>query len=133
MKNNLAALAVVGVLIASALAFRGSPSASGGASAVSASGGNVSVVDGKQIVEITAKGGYAPTRTVAKAGIPTVLRFKTNGTFDCSSAIVIPSLSVSQLLPQTGATDIDAGVPVAGQLAGTCSMGMYRFAVDFQA
>src|SRR3989338_6905702 len=35
---------------------------------------NVSVVDGKQIVEINAKGQYSPKVTSAKAGIPTVLR-----------------------------------------------------------
>jgi hypothetical protein len=40
---------------------------------------NVSIVDGKQIIEIGAKGGYAPRISVAKAGIPTVLRFTTSG------------------------------------------------------
>ncbi len=131
MKPTILALVVAAVLIGGTILLsKGAAPAAGG---VAGGGGNVSVVDGKQIVEITVKGGYAPTQTVAKAGLPTVLRFKTNGTFDCSTALRVPSLGVSQRLPQTGTTDIDAGTPAAGQLAGTCSMGMYSFAVDFAA
>lgn len=131
MKPTILALVVAAVLIGGTILLsKGTAPAAGG---VAGGGGNVSVVDGKQIVEITVKGGYAPTQTVAKAGLPTVLRFKTSGTFDCSTALRVPSLGVSQRLPQTGTTDIDAGTPAAGQLAGTCSMGMYSFAVDFAA
>jgi plastocyanin domain-containing protein len=36
---------------------------------------NVSVIDGKQIIEIKAKGGYTPRVSVAKANMPTILRF----------------------------------------------------------
>jgi plastocyanin domain-containing protein len=93
---------------------------------------NVSIVDGKQIVEINAKGGYSPRTSVAKAGLPTVVRFVTNGTFDCSSSVRIPSLSISKVLPQTGSTDIDVGVANAGTLQGMCGMGMYPFEINFQ-
>jgi plastocyanin domain-containing protein len=96
-------------------------------------GNNVSIVDGKQIIEIGARGGYSPRLSTAKAGIPTIVRFKTNGSFDCSSSVRIPSLNVSKLLPQTGLTDIDIGSPKTGPLLGTCSMGMYRFEIDFEA
>lgn len=93
---------------------------------------NVIVVDGKQIIEINAKGGYTPRTSVAKAGLPTVLRFITNGTFDCSSSIRIPSMGISKFLPQTGSTDIDVGVAGAGTLQGMCGMGMYPFQINFQ-
>ncbi len=93
---------------------------------------NVSIVDGKQIIEIKARGGYTPRLSMAKAGIPTIVRFTTNGSFDCSSSVRIPSLNITKLLPQTGLTDIDIGSPQAGPLLGTCGMGMYRFEVDFQ-
>jgi len=93
---------------------------------------NISVVDGKQIVEIRAKGGYQPRKSIAKAGIPTILRFNTNSTFDCSSFIRIPSLDISKALPQTGTTDVDIGVSQVGKLNGACGMGMYPFEVDFQ-
>lgn len=94
---------------------------------------NVTVVDGKQIVLIHAKGGYQPRKSIAKAGIPTILRFDTKGTFDCSSSVRIPSMNISKSLPQTGSTDIDIGSPELVTLRGTCGMGMYPFEVDFQS
>ena len=94
---------------------------------------NVSIVDGKQIIEIQAKGGYQPRKSIAKAGIPTILRFETSGTFDCSSSVRIPSMNISKSLPQTGATDIDIGTSSLGTLQGMCGMGMYPFQVDFQS
>ena len=93
---------------------------------------NVSVVDGKQIIEISAKGGYQPRKSIAKAGIPTIIRFNTKGTFDCSSAVRIPSLNISKSLPQSGATEIDIGEGKLGTLQGSCGMGMYRFDIEFQ-
>ncbi len=96
-----------------------------------ASADNVTVVDGKQIVEISAKGGYHPRKSVAKAGMPTIIRFDTNGTFDCSSSVRIPSMNISKSLPQTGTTDIDVGSQEVATLQGTCGMGMYPFEVQF--
>ncbi len=95
-------------------------------------GNNVSIVDGVQIIEIRAKGGYQPRVSTAKAGIPTVLRFNTKGTFDCSSAVRIPSLDIEKVLPSSGATDIALGEQEIGTLQGTCGMGMYPFEVEFQ-
>ena len=97
-----------------------------------ASAANVSVVDGKQIIEINAKGGYFPRKSAAKAGVPTILRFNTVNTFDCSLAVRIPKMGISQNLPSLGVTDIELGNPKAGTLKGTCSMGMYPFEIDFQ-
>ncbi len=93
---------------------------------------NVSIVDGKQIIEITTKGGYQPRKSIAKAGIPTIIRFNTKGTFDCSSSVRIPSLGISKSLPQTGTTDIDIGSGKLGTLQGSCGMGMYPFEVEFK-
>lgn len=94
---------------------------------------NVSIIDGKQIIEISAKGGYQPRKSMAKAGIPTIIRFDTKGNFDCSSAVRIPSMDISKNLPQTGSTDIDIGVPQVATLQGTCGMGMYPFEVEFKS
>lgn len=88
---------------------------------------NVKMVDGKQIVEIQAKGGYTPRVTTVKPGIPTVIRFNTRGTFDCSSVVSIPSKNVNQVLPASGETEIAVGTLEAGTLEGTCGMGMYPF------
>lgn len=95
-------------------------------------GENVQITDGIQYITITAKGGYSPKVTQATAGIPTVLQVETKGTFDCSSALLIPGLDVSMYLPASGITDIDLGTPESGTLEGTCSMGMYRFDINFQ-
>lgn len=92
---------------------------------------NVSIVDGKQIIEIKAKGGYIPESSRAKANIPTILRFNTNGTFDCSSSIRIPSMNISKILPLSGTTDVDLGNPKLGVLQGSCGMGMYPFEIQF--
>ena len=127
MKTALAVV-VSGVLIAGGMYF----AVSSGSRVDAASVANVSVANGKQIVEIDAKGGYAPKLTAAKAGMPTVLRMKTNGTFDCSAGVVIPSLSVRQNLPPSGSTDIEVPPQQSGtQLQGLCIMGMYHFAVQF--
>lgn len=94
---------------------------------------NVSIVDGVQIVEITAKGGYAPRQSLAQANLPTVLRVKTEGTFDCSSALVIPDLDYRTSLPPSGTTDIEVPAQAPGSvLQGLCSMGMYSFQVRFE-
>ncbi|MFA6177911.1 MAG: cupredoxin domain-containing protein [Candidatus Paceibacterota bacterium] len=93
---------------------------------------NVSVVEERQIIDLTAVGGYSPEKSIAKAGIPTVLRFTTNGTFDCSSSVRIPSMNVSKNLAPAGITEIDLGIPKVGILQGSCGMGMYPFEIDFQ-
>ncbi len=94
---------------------------------------NVAVENGTQYIDLTAKGGYAPRKTMAKAGLPTVLRVTTNGTYDCSSSIVVPQAKVSMYLPDSGVTPIDLGTPVAGITSGTCGMGMYNFEIEFQS
>jgi plastocyanin domain-containing protein len=93
---------------------------------------NISVVDGKQIIEIKAKGGYSPRVTVAQANIPTVLRVTTNSTFDCSIGLSIPKLNFRENLSPTGVKEIEVPAQAAGsEMRGVCSMGMYNFAVKF--
>ena len=93
----------------------------------------VQIVDGKQIIEVTARGGYNPRDITAKAGVLTILRMKTSGTFDCSSAFVIPSLGIQKMLPSTGVTDFEIPAQTSGSsINGTCGMGMYRMQINFQ-
>lgn len=93
---------------------------------------NVEVKDGVQYVTINAKGGYSPRITSAQANVPTKLIIKTNGTYDCSVALVIRSIGYQKILPQTGEEVIDIGVQKSGtSLQGTCSMGMYNFEIEF--
>jgi len=130
MKGTVTAILVAGLFIGGAFFLSNGNGGSKPPEEVNAN--NVSIVDGKQIIEIRAKGGYQPRKSIAKAGLPTILRFNTSGTFDCSSAVRIPSMNISKILPQSGATDIDLGTPKLGVLQGSCSMGMYPFEIDFQ-
>ncbi|MFZ1626481.1 MAG: cupredoxin domain-containing protein [Candidatus Moraniibacteriota bacterium] len=93
---------------------------------------NVSIVDGQQVVRLSAKAGYLPRVSEVKAGLPTILRVDTQGTFDCSSQIRVPSLDISRSLPPSGVTDIALGTLEPGVLHGTCGMGMYPFELNVQ-
>ena len=98
----------------------------------SGSAQNVEIRDGVQYVTINAKGGYSPKVSTAKAGIPTKLIVKTDGTYDCSASLVIRSVGFQKILAQTGEEVIDLGTPKAGQpLQGVCGMGMYNFLINF--
>lgn len=93
---------------------------------------NVEVRDGIQYITINAKGGYFPKISNAKAGIPTKLIVKTNGTYDCSASLKIQAIRYQKILAQTGEEVIDIGIPKAGiSLQGLCSMGMYNFLINF--
>src|SRR3989338_5111106 len=102
MKATVISLILTALLIGGAVTL----STGGSISNPTLSANNVSIVDGKQIIEIRAKGGYLPRRSIAKAGQPTILRFDTNGTFDCSLSVRIPSLGISKTLPISGVSDI---------------------------
>lgn len=95
-------------------------------------GNNVEMRDGVQYITISARGGYTPRNSTAESGIPTKLVVKTNGTYDCSLALVIRSIGYQKMLPQTGEEIIDLGVPQQkSTIQGTCSMGMYNFKLSF--
>lgn len=93
---------------------------------------NIEIKEGIQYITINAKGGYSPRISTAKAGIPTKLIVKTNGTYDCSASLVIRSIGFKKILAQTGEEIIDLGTPEAEKpLQGLCGMGMYNFVVNF--
>lgn len=105
---------------------------SGGGEKTPSAGGGVSIVDGRQTVEILAKGGYYPASVEAKSDMPTVLKMKTSGTFDCSAALTIPALGYREILANNGETLIDIPAQAPGSVIdGICSMGMYSFQIRF--
>jgi plastocyanin domain-containing protein len=130
MKSIITSVIIAIVLIGGAFILsKGNPK---GINKNVVSGKNVTIENGVQVIEITAKGGYIPRTSIAKAGIPTILRFNTNSTFDCSSSVRIPSLNISKSLPLSGLTDINLPSSEVGTLQGACGMGMYPFEVVFQ-
>ncbi len=125
MNKTALAIVTLGLVVFMGIIFTGNSSSSNGQ--------NVEIKDGIQYIRIDAKGGYSPKVSTAKAGIPTKLIMKTDGTFDCSSSLVIRSLNFQKILPQEGETEIDLGIPKAGDpIQGVCGMGMYGFKIDFQ-
>ncbi len=104
----------------------------GGSSGKNGPVNNVEEKDGIQYINIAARGGYSPKVSTAKAGIPTKLIVETNGTFDCSAALVVRSAGFQKILPRTGKTEIDLGVHEVGdKVEGVCGMGMYSFEIKF--
>ena len=131
-KTTALSILVAAALISGAILISGAGKDSNTNVDTSSDTSNVSMVDGKQVIEISAKGGYSPRVTTAKAGIPTVIKMGTQGTFDCYSALTIPSLGYRKNLPPSGETVIDVPAQKAGtKLQGLCAMGMYNFAVNF--
>ncbi|MDO8561471.1 MAG: cupredoxin domain-containing protein [bacterium] len=125
-KSILVSICVSLLLIFGAFWFAGKPAGIDNASAVS-------IVDGKQLIDISAKGGYSPRIVLAKAGLPTTLRVATRGTFDCSASLVIPKLQYQKFLSPTGTEEIPISAEQAqGTMQGLCSMGMYNFQIKFQ-
>ncbi|MDO8561705.1 MAG: hypothetical protein Q7S05_02660 [bacterium] len=130
-KSILVSILVSFLLIAGAIYFAGGPSGPGAGGAGDTSA--VSIVEGKQFIDISAKGGYSPRAVLAKAGMPTVLRVSTRGTFDCSASLVIPKLRYQKFLSSTGTEEILISPEQAqGTMQGLCSMGMYNFQIKFQ-
>ena len=128
MKLTVASVILALIFIGGAIIF----ARNGAKTDTAVSQNNVSVADGKQIIEIDAKGGYSPSITIAKANISTVIKVKTQGTFDCSSALIIQSIGYRANLPPSGETLIEVPPQEAGStLRGMCAMGMYNFSVKF--
>jgi plastocyanin domain-containing protein len=127
MKTKIIAISIViaAILIGGAIMLNNNTTAPEAAN-------NVSIVDGKQIITIDAKGGYSPRVTNAQAGMPTIIKVDTRSTFDCSSALTIPSLGYRKNLPPSGETLIDVPPQQTGtSMRGLCAMGMFNFAINF--
>lgn len=135
MKNSAAtavSVVIAGLLIGGAFMLAGGSREGGRGGVAAGDKSAVTIENGVQIIDISAKGGYYPRRVEAQAGVPTKIRVTTRGTFDCSAALTIPAIGYSGNLPLSGSTDIDVPPQEPGTtLRGLCSMGMYSFAVDF--
>jgi plastocyanin domain-containing protein len=90
--------------------------------------------DGTQLITLKVRdGGYEPSAVAARPGIPTRLELVTEDTGGCTRAFVVASKGVQKVLPETGVTSVDLGVPKEGTLKYTCGMGMYSGRIAFQS
>ena len=82
------------------------------------------VADGHQQVVVTAtETGYSPHLAQIRAGIPTTLVVRSTGAAGCVRGFVIGGNQT--ILPESGDTPIDLGIPKPGTLHYACAMGMY--------
>jgi len=73
---------------------------------------------------------YSPARVRAKAGVPTRLTLRTNGTEGCTRGFAVPAAGFETALPETGDTILELGELPPGRINYTCSMGMYRGVIE---
>ncbi|MFN2497010.1 MAG: sulfite exporter TauE/SafE family protein [Pseudonocardiaceae bacterium] len=86
----------------------------------------VSLVNGQQIVVITATTGfYRPDHVQVRAGVPTTLVVRADNAQGCVRAFVIPTRNEQTILPVNGDRRIDLGALPPGRLDYSCGMGMY--------
>jgi uncharacterized protein len=68
---------------------------------------------------------YISSTNTIKAGVPVRLILNTEDVSGCIRAFTIPSLDVSEILPETGQKIIEFTPTKTGYLPYSCSMGMY--------
>jgi sulfite exporter TauE/SafE len=80
----------------------------------------------KQIIEMTEVArGYEPNEFTIKKGVPVEWRIDAQAPFSCAASLVIPKLRIMRYL-EAGKNVIEFTPTEAGDLAFSCSMGMYR-------
>jgi len=77
--------------------------------------------------------GYFPQTLRAEANTPIKLNLVTDKTYSCARDFVIPALNFYQLLPDSGAVQVDIPAQPSGtRMFFTCSMGMYTGMIIFE-
>ncbi len=82
------------------------------------------VEGGRQVVDVTVKGGYSPSLIRVEAGTPVRLRFHRQENSDCTSRVVFPDLRKSASLEAFGTTTFDLEVAEPGEYSWACGMNM---------
>ncbi|MGI8537319.1 MAG: cupredoxin domain-containing protein, partial [Mycobacteriales bacterium] len=82
------------------------------------------VEGGRQVVDVTVKGGYSPSLIRVEAGSPVRLRFHRQDNSDCTSQVVFPDLRKSASLEAFGTTTLDLEITEPGEYSWACGMNM---------
>jgi plastocyanin domain-containing protein len=92
---------------------------------------NVTIENGIQKIVVKSQmGGYSPRIIYANSNLETLLIMESINSYGCERSFTIPSLKVSETLPNNGKTEFNLGSPNK-DILGTCSMGMYTFLIKF--
>jgi len=73
---------------------------------------------------------YQPQRLQVRAGIPTSLKLVSNGAKGCIRAFTVPAYNILAMLPETGETVVELPAAEPGEIAFSCSMGMYYGSIE---
>ncbi|MHA7276525.1 heavy metal translocating P-type ATPase [Arthrobacter sp. Hz1] len=79
---------------------------------------------GRQIVDISVRGGYSPNLIRVTAGVPVQLRFDRQDNSDCTSRVVFPDLRQSASLAAFATTTVDLMIEEPGEYPWACGMNM---------
>jgi Cu+-exporting ATPase len=79
---------------------------------------------GRQLVDITVRGGYSPNLVRVDAGTPVRLRFHRPEGSECTARVVFPDLRRSASLAAFGTTTLDLTVDEPGEYGWACGMNM---------
>lgn len=101
------------------------PSATQAANPASASD-PVPVKDGKQIVKMKVGAGYVPNHFTIRAGTPVRWEIDATNGAGCASVLVSRQLGIQKVLEQSASNVIEFTPNITGEVAFSCSMGMYR-------
>lgn len=94
---------------------------------LAASAGAVKLVNGVQVADITVyPTSYSPAYLEVKAGVPVKLNLTSSGGLGCTSVFRIPQLGITKRLSLNGTESVEFTPTAVGQLAWTCSMGMFN-------
>lgn len=94
-------------------------------SVLAASDSNVQVVGGKQIVNMRVSGlGYSPSTFTVVKGVPVEWHIDGTGAQGCAQVITVPSLGITEYLPQQGEKVISFTPESTGTIPFSCTMGM---------
>lgn len=85
---------------------------------------DATVEGGRQVVDVTVKGGYSPSLIRVEAGTPVRLRFHRQENSDCTSRVVFPDLRKSASLEAFGTTTLDLDITEPGEYSWACGMNM---------
>lgn len=85
---------------------------------------------GRQVVDITVRGGYSPASIQVVAGLPLRLRFRRDDDDDCSERVVFSTSRVDCRLATSGLTTVDLPAQPPGVIRFTCGMGRYRGRIE---
>jgi Cu+-exporting ATPase len=79
---------------------------------------------GTQEVRVVVRGGYSPSRILARAGVPLRLVFDRQESGDCTSRVVFPDFGVSADLPAFAETSVELRPESPGEYGFACGMNM---------